>query len=226
MCFRQRTKITNSGHAHKHHYLIFEDMPYIPVVRNYSVFSSHKADRLFISFVSVIFLCTFLLGMLFQYQMCVILGSLRIKQFVCVLDTRFVCDILCTFLLGMLFSSGRVFFLALSARGKQGVRWYVTTHVWIPAELSGACSEHLKSLSWLFCQEVAFRLAEPSRAMANPTFCLLFLNSQFRSHTFVYPLRPPACYTTLSVHLYPPSLLSATIKAATAAAPLCDSHGK
>ena len=41
----------------------------------------------------------------------------------------------------MLFSGGRVFFFSrFWRRGKQGCRRYITKHVWIPAELRGACS--------------------------------------------------------------------------------------
>ena len=42
----------------------------------------------------------------------------------------------------MLFSGGRVFLLALSATGQVGFPWHITTDVWIPAELRGACAEH------------------------------------------------------------------------------------
>ena len=42
------------------------------------------------------------------------------------------------------------FSLRFRLRGKPGVRLYIVRHVWIRAKLHFACSEHSKSLSWLF----------------------------------------------------------------------------
>ena len=85
------------------------------------------------------------------------------------------------FSFGVLFDGGRGRFFALSCRGKQGVRRYITTHVLTPTELRGACFEHPKTLSWLFRQGVAFRLAEPSSAMEKtPTICSVLQHSPLR----------------------------------------------
>ena len=77
----------------------------------------------------------------------------------------------------------------------QGLRRYIMKHVWIPAELHGACSEHSKPLSWLFCQGVVFRLTEPSRAWKAPHFFSL-LNSLLRSSIVLghFALPPTTCH--------------------------------
>lgn len=82
---------------------------------------------------------------------------------------------------GIVFSGGRVFFLRFRLRDKQVGRRYITTHVQIPAELHGSCSEHSNSLSWLFRQWVAFRFAKREGAWNTPTF-FAFLNRALRSH--------------------------------------------
>ena len=65
-------------------------------------------------------------------------------------------------------------FPALSAAGQPrgpSVQQF-NAFYWISAELRGACSEHQKPLDWLFCQGVAFRLAEPIGCTENAT-CFL-----------------------------------------------------
>ena len=107
------------------------------------------------------------------------------------------------FFFGMLLFGGRGFFLRFRLRGKQRVRLYITTHVWIPAELHGACSEHSKSLSWLSCQGVAFRLAELSRCIGKPHIfgCFQIARSA---------LTPAIQHHQSDFALCLPSLLSAT----------------
>lgn len=39
-------------------------------------------------------------------------------------------------------------------RGTPGARWYVTTHVWVPAKLRRACSGHPKSGELALCQGI------------------------------------------------------------------------
>ena len=88
------------------------------------------------------------------------------------------------------FKRPSVFFPHFRLRGKQWVPRYIMTHVGIPAELRGACSENSKSLNWDFCQGVAFRLTEPRWCMENPT---LLSTARF---ALTYPLRSPVRRTT------------------------------
>ena len=62
------------------------------------------------------------------------------------------------FFFGMLFFGGRGFVSCFRLRGMQSIRSYIPTHIWIPAELRGACFELSKSLNWFLCQWVACRL--------------------------------------------------------------------
>ena len=75
-------------------------------------------------------------------------------------------------------------------RGKQGVRRYETTHVWVAVERHGTCSGNSKALSWLVCQGVALRQADPSRCVQNPAYFFVFFNCPLRSLGF-YPLSRP-----------------------------------
>ena len=102
------------------------------------------------------------------------------------------------------------FFSRFRRRGKQGVRRYIATHAWTPAELRGACSEHSKSLSWLFCQGVAFRLAEPARCMENLIFFLLIFNRPLRSLPFSSTPLSRTLHNIISP-LFFSSVLSATM---------------
>ena len=72
---------------------------------------------------------------------------------------------LCIFFFGRCSPKAEVFCLVFCLRGMQSIRSYIMMHVWVPAELRGACFELSKSLNWLLCQWVAFRLAELSRRM-------------------------------------------------------------
>ena len=102
----------------------------------------------------------------------------------------------------MVFPGGREFPLRFRLRGKQGIRRY-TTHVSIPAEPRGACSEHSKSLSGLVGQGVAFRLVRPSGYMENPTRFRYFSIARSALSSF-YPLRSPArCTRHQSYVFYP-----------------------
>ena len=81
------------------------------------------------------------------------------------------------------------FCLRFQLWGNQGVSRYIITHVGMPAELSGACSEHLKSLSRLFRHGVAVRLAEPSSTIEKPV-CFLF---QIDRSALIFALRFDIC---------------------------------
>ena len=70
--------------------------------------------------------------------------------------------------IGPLFSSGRGFFLALSAAGQAGDPRVLTAQVWAPAGLRRACSGRSKSLDLARNHWIAFRLAEPCRTMETP----------------------------------------------------------
>ena len=74
----------------------------------------------------------------------------------------------CTF--GGMLSGGRVSFSHFRLRGKQGGHRYITTHVWILAELRGGAPSIQHRRAGSFFQGVAFRLAEAIRGMEKPTF--------------------------------------------------------
>ena len=87
-------------------------------------------------------------------------------------------------------------------RGEHGVRRYITTHDWIPAELRGACSEHSKPRSWILCRGGAFHLAEPNRRMEKPVmFTVVIFHCPLRS--FIFLIRsslPPAIFSLSAVY--------------------------
>lgn len=102
---------------------------------------------------------------------------------------------------GILLSGGRGLFVALSASGQaKGPSVHNVTHVWIPAELRGACSDHLKSLSCLFCH--GFRAVEPSTCVDNPTsFCPCPITRS--ALALFYPLRAPPAVQHQPYCFYP-----------------------
>ena len=69
--------------------------------------------------------------------------------------------------IGQLFSSGRGFFLALSAAGQAGDPRVLTAQVWAPARLRGA-SRCSKSQNLASNHGIAFRPARANQAHRNP----------------------------------------------------------
>ena len=87
--------------------------------------------------------------------------------------------------------------------GERGVSVGTLPRMSISAELRGACSEHLKSPSWLYIQGGEVRLAEPSGCCGKPHHYNIYSGVYFlitrSALAFFNSLRSPARCTTPSV---------------------------